>query len=152
VAALQLRACSVSDGACEPGLSQGRPEPPLMPGYPPGIRVSLPARFQGYLRLEAPDYVGFDYYLGGPVLEHVTAPQVFPRLSQSQLLEFLYAFGVTDRELSAGMGVLAVQVFDCNHDPAPDVALRLSDENEPDVLAAAQSWALEDRIPLPDRR
>jgi hypothetical protein len=49
------------------------------------------------------------------------------------------------------MGTLAVQVFDCNQDPAPDVEMRLTDQDQFSDLRTAQPWGVQDRIPVLNR-
>jgi len=145
---VSLRACSVNDRVCEAGIAQGTTLPPASPGLPPAMTVQLPVQFQGFLRLTAPGYVLYDYYIGGPMLQDVIATQPFLLVSESYLLEIMQGLGVAAPSRSAGLGMLRVQVLDCNLDPAPGVELRLSDQDQPGDQLTAQAWANQARIPV----
>jgi len=143
-----LRACNINDSACAVGVAQGVPVPPQRENVPPGIAASVTAGFVGYLRLTAPDYVTYDYYVGGPMTQNVVATQPFAMVSLTSFGEFAVGLGAKP-ELVGTQGALAVQVLDCNSDPAPGVQLRLTDKDRP-TLQNAQLWAAQGGIPVPD--
>jgi hypothetical protein len=85
------------------------------------------------------------------VVKDVPATQPFTLVSFSSLAEFVGGLGVADPLAQATLGTLAVQVFDCNGDPAPDVELKLTDQDQFPDLRMAQPWAVQDRIPVLNR-
>jgi hypothetical protein len=144
------RACLITDFACETGVAQGVATPPPRPGLPPGFTVAVPATFEGFIRLSAPEYVPFDYYVGGPIVQDVVATQPFSMVSLTSLGEFISGLGA-DPVQASSLGVLALLVFDCNNDPAPDVNVVLADLEQRPTLQSAEPYAIQDRIPVPNR-
>jgi hypothetical protein len=144
-----LSACSINDVSCERVVAVGVPSGPLTPNGPPSITVPLPAGFVGFLRLTAPNYVIYDYYVGGPVTRNVVATQPFTLVSLSSFAEFATGLGA-DPAVAGTQGALAVQILDCNNDPAPEVELRLSDPARPS-LQNAELWAAQGLIPVPNQ-
>jgi hypothetical protein len=148
-----LRACSVFDVPCESSLGNGLGEgdfsgPPIAPGIP-SVRVVLPAQFTGFLRLTAPpNYVTYDYYIGGPMTKDAVSTQPFTMLTQSSFVEFATGLGVSPAE-AAVQGSLAVQILNCLEDPAQDVDLVLSDADRPDLATSDKVvWAAQNLIPV----
>jgi hypothetical protein len=145
-----LKTCIVTDVACVDGITKGIVMPPQREGLPPSMTAPLPYGFEGFFRLEAEGYIPYDYFLGGPMVADVLATQPFNMISQSSLQEFSVGLGA-DPAVIASAGVLGLQVFDCNNDPAADVTLRLTDLDSRPSLLAAQAWAAVDRIPVLNR-
>lgn len=145
--AADLRGCLITDFACEQGVGQGVMVPPLNAGLPPGVRIALPVGFEGFFRITAPGYIPYDYYLLGPMVSAVVQPQPFNLVSETSFVEFVRGMGA-DPAVVASQGVLAVQVLDCNSDPAPGVELRLADREDRPSLQTAQGWAIQRRIPV----
>ncbi|HKO91103.1 MAG TPA: hypothetical protein VJU61_08125 [Polyangiaceae bacterium] len=144
-----LRACNINDFACDVGVAQGVPVPPQRANTPPGVAVTLAAGFVGYLRLTAPQYITYDYYVGGPMTKNVVATQPFAMVSETSFGEFALGLGANPMVVGT-QGALAVQILDCNSDPAPGVELRLTDKERP-TLQNAQLWAAQGGIPVPDQ-
>jgi len=144
-----LRACSINDFACTEGIGQGVMAPPARPGLPPSVTVPVTAGAVVFLRLTAPEYVTYDYYVGGPMTQNVVATQPFTMVSNTSFGEFVLGLGA-DPTVVGAQGALAVQILDCNSDPAPGVQLRLSDPDRPSLQGALR-WAAQGRIPVPDQ-
>jgi len=145
------RSCSTTDAVCDPPVTTGVTVPPQQQGYPGGFAIGLPpAPFTSFIRLTAPGYADFDYYIKGPMNENVVATQPFSMVSLTSFGEFVAGLRV-DPMRASQLGVLALLVFDCNSDPAVDVELKLTtgaDSPEVDVVP----FAIQDRIPVADRR
>jgi hypothetical protein len=142
-----LRACGVLDRACLVGEAQGVATPPLLTNGPPTVTVNLPAGFVGFLRLTAPDYVDYDYYIGGPMTKNAISTQPFTMVSTSSFVEFVQGLGANP-QTAGGLGSLGVQILNCMEDPASGVQLRLSDPDRPE-LQGAEVWAAQGYLPVP---
>jgi len=120
-----------------------------MQGLPAGFAVGLPpAPFQSFIRLTADGYADFDYYVKGPMVEPVVATQPFSMLTTSSVGEFISGLGANPMTASQ-LGVLALLVFDCNNDPAPDVGPKITTRQPATDLIP---YAIQDQIPVANRR
>jgi hypothetical protein len=144
--AFDARACNTTDFMCPAGVAQGSMT--LLPISPvPGFTVTVPAQFEGFVRLTAPGYLTFDYYIGGAMVEDRVATQAFSMVSETSAGEFLTGLTANPAE-SAVLGILAVQVMDCNQDFAPGVTLHLPDAVNQPTLRSAQPFATQGRVPV----
>lgn len=141
----QMRACLANDFTCSTGVQDGVVIP-MLPTVPlPGMRVTLPAGFEGFLRITAQNYFPYDYYIGGPITGDVFLTQPFPLVTASAFGDFAAGIGV-DPVAAGALGTLGVAIYNCDQEPAEGVALAFSDPA--DDLKTAVGWAQGDGYPV----
>jgi hypothetical protein len=122
---LTIGLCRLQDIECTaPTPVQPMPVPMTPPVV---VGIPIPYGFEGYLKLNATDYVPTDYYFSGPMIGSpppqrtaIVRGEAIPMLTQATR-ENLYGDVMQTR--TPGTGILAIRAINCLGARAADVAL-----------------------------
>lgn len=134
---LYVRACQIADSQCNaPVLIEDARRLGLDSS---AWQIDLPFGFDGYLEIQAPDYVPMVYYFGGPLIGRPpngtnTTEEAWltsgGEIAMLRFFEYQELLATWNVQPDAGRGLLMLHALDCNYDRTAGVGVALNVEND----------------------